>query len=192
MNCLKNIYITQNRAELQGLKETSRYYQVKPFCWSSRSHRQSDGSWLSPNKVTLQLLCTDCSSALSPSLQRSSSSLLCGISYVSAFGHFSLSYQHTPLKRVWHYPIDSHTLDIYNHLNLLFSKLNRTRCLSLSLYRRCSRPLSSLLSTGLFLGYPCLFWSGEPRTGHSIPDVALSGQSKGGGSHPSTWWPCSS
>jgi len=45
--------------------------------------------------------------------------------------------------------------------------------------------LSSLWSsTGLLLGDPCLFITGEPRTGHSSLNVASPGQSRGGGPTP--------
>ena len=63
---------------------------------------------------------------------------------------------------------------------------------SLSSYRRCSRIWSSLWpSAGLPLRDPSLFWSGEPRTGHSAPDVASSGWTRGRRSPPSPCWPCS-
>ena len=46
-------------------------------------------------------------------------------------------------------------------------------------------------SAGLFLGHPCLFWTGEPRTWHSAPESASLGQSREEGSSPSTCCPFS-
>lgn len=54
---------------------------------------------------------------------------------------------------------------------------------SLSSYGKCSRPLSFWPFTGLSLD-PYIFWTGEPRTGLCVPDVALPEQSRRGGSLP--------
>lgn len=35
----------------------------------------------------------------------------------------------------------------------------------------------------------CLFWTEEPRIGHSTPDVVIPGQRRGGRDPPSTCWP---
>ena len=58
---------------------------------------------------------------------------------------------------------------------------------SLSPYGRYSRTLIisvTITSAELSSDYPCLFWTGESRTGHGILHVASPGQSRGGVSPP--------
>ena len=61
-------------------------------------------------------------------------------------------YRCTQPRGAWPHPFVSHlSLDIYKHLSdpplsFLFTRLNRPRLLSLSLHRRCSRPLIILVA----------------------------------------------
>ena len=104
--------------ELWGLEETSRDHWIQSACQSRLPRagcngRCSGASWISPEKETPQFLWAACSSALSPSLWRSSYSCLCRTYYAPVCGCLPLSYPHILLKRAWPCPLASHTLDIY-------------------------------------------------------------------------------
>ena len=75
---------------------------------------------------------------------------------------------------------------------MVFPKLNRPGYSASTHKGDAPGPLPSLCpSAGLLLRVPCLFWTGAPRTGHSILNGALSGQSRWEGSPPLACWPCS-
>ena len=84
--------------------------------------------------------------------------------------------------------LDYCTLYIYKQQGdfiSVFSKLKSPR--SLSLYRRCYRTrIIPLALKWTLCGRFLPFWTEELRTGHSIPDVASPGQSRGRGSLPLT------
>ena len=99
-----------------------------------------------------------------------------------------LSRWHTPPRRAWSHPFASHfPLDIDKHLSDLLSVLFSAGWIDpgYSAFPHTGDapgPSSSLwLSTGLLPGEPCLFWTGEPRTGHSSLNVASPGHSREGG-----------
>ena len=103
----------------------------------------------------------------------------------------SITAQHWRVSSHW---LDSLTSDIHkqwwdSHFSLVFSSLNSPR--SLSRKGDAPDPWSCLWpSAGLSLGNPCIFFfNWEPRNGHSTPDVASPGQSRGGGSPPLTYSP---
>ena len=96
---------------------------------------------------------------------------------------------HTTEKRVWSCQNASQALVIYKHLSHPLSAFSSPgwTAAGLSAFSHMGDVpglLSSLsLCAGLSLQDPCLFWTGETRTGHSIPDVPSLGQSRRGRNH---------
>ena len=74
------------------------------------------GAGISPEKETPQPPWAACSSALSPSGRRSSSSCSDETFSASVCAHCPLSCRWAPLERAWPHPPDTHPSDIYGHL----------------------------------------------------------------------------
>ena len=90
-----------------------------------------------------------------------------------SFLHSSFKYLYTSMR---------------SFLRPLFLRLNSPTSLSLSLGKKCSNPLSTVVAFHWTPVYPWPSGTLKPRTGHSAPDVASPVPYRVEGSPPSTCW----